>query len=98
MKIINKKNILNPLIRIFDYVKDEIEILKKLCCKYIVRTYEIIETPSNVYIVMDLVEGNSLINHLADLDVNDIWRYFRNLISAVEYSKKHYKNFQLIIM
>lgn len=75
------------MIRTFDYVKDEIEILKRLCCKYIVRTYEIIETPSNVYIVMEFMEGNSLLNHIQDLDVNDIWRYFRNLISAVEYSK-----------
>lgn len=51
------------------------------------RTYDIIETPSNVYIVMDFIEGNSLFNHLQDLDENDIWRYFRNLISAIEYCK-----------
>lgn len=83
--MIVKKNLFNPALKQSDYVKDEIKFLKKLHCKYIVKTYEIIETPNNVYIVMEYMHNYCLLNHIADLDINDIWRYFRNLISAIEY-------------
>ena len=84
---------MNPLLKSYDYVKDEMEILKKLSCKYIVKTFEIIETPSNVYIVMEYMQKNSLTNYIQNLDVNEIWRYFRNLISALEYCKRNLKIF-----
>lgn len=84
MKIINKKNskkynVFNP--------KEEINILKRLCCKYIVKTYEIFETPNEKYMIMEYIPKNSLLENLEFLDLDNIWKYFRNLISGIEYCK-----------
>jgi serine/threonine protein kinase len=83
----NKKNIINPSFNLHKYIQDELENTKRLFSKYIVKTYGIIETPKNVFIVMEYMKLNSLICHIQNLDMNDIWRYFRNLICAIEYCK-----------
>ena len=65
--------------------QNEIEILKRLHSKYIVAVYEIIETKNENYIIMELMPNNSLSVNLDNLDIFCVWKYFRNLISAVEY-------------
>lgn len=63
----------------------EIDILKRLHSKYIVTVYEIIETKNENYIIMEFMQNNSLSINLDNLDLFCVWKYFRNLISAVEY-------------
>lgn len=65
--------------------QNEVEILKRLHSKYIVAVYEIIETKNENYIIMELMPNNSLSVNLDNLDIFCVWKYFRNLISAVEY-------------
>eukprot|EP00958_Prasinococcus_capsulatus_P019257 scaffold2355_cov382-Prasinococcus_capsulatus_cf.AAC.8 len=42
----------------------EIRILKKLQCPYIVQLFEVIKTPSCMYIVMDFVSNGSLLSYV----------------------------------
>ena len=70
----NKKNIEN-----------EINILKRLHSKYIVSTYEIIQSENETYIILELMKHSSLNNIINDIDLFCIWKYFRNLVSAVEH-------------
>ena len=65
--------------------QNQIEIVKRIHCKYIVELYEILQTSKDSYIVLELMENNSLFNSLDDLDIFCIWKYFRNLVSAIEH-------------
>ena len=66
-------------------IQNKIEIVKRIHCKYIVEFYEILQTNKDSYIVLELMENNSLFNILDDLDIFCIWKYFRNLVSAIEH-------------
>jgi 5'-AMP-activated protein kinase catalytic alpha subunit len=74
----------------YDYVKDEVKILKRLYSKYIVKTYEIIETNNEILIVMEYMANNSLFSKIDKLDNFQIWKYFRNLICGLEHCKNYY--------
>lgn len=75
-------------------IKEEIEILRRLTCKYIVRTIEVFETPKHIYTVMEHIPKASIIQDLENTDLDSIWKYFRNLISAVEFCKIQILNFK----
>ena len=67
------------------YMNNEIQLLKRVNSKYIVTVYEIITIKNECYIIMELMQNNSLNVNLLELDIFCIWKYFRNLISAVEH-------------
>jgi serine/threonine protein kinase len=67
------------------YMNNEIQLLKRINSKYIVTVYEIITIKNESYIIMELMQNNSLNVNLFELDIFCIWKYFRNLISAVEH-------------
>ena len=67
------------------YMNNEIQLLKRVNSKYIVTVYEIITIENECYIIMELMQNNSLNVNLLELDIFCIWKYFRNLISAVEH-------------
>lgn len=67
------------------YMHNEIQLLKRVHSKYIVTVYEIIDIKNESYIIMELMQNNSLSLNLLELDIFCIWKYFRNLISAVEH-------------
>ena len=67
------------------YIEKEIQILKRLHSKYIVAIYEIIQSENESYIILELMKNSSLNNILDDIDLFCIWKYFRNLVSAIEH-------------
>ena len=67
------------------YIEKEIPILKRLHSKYIVAIYEIIQSENESYIILELMKNSSLNNILDDIDLFCIWKYFRNLVSAIEH-------------
>eukprot|EP00347_Sterkiella_histriomuscorum_P020907 403336004 len=94
MKIIKK----NKLKRQFQFSKKKAEtfletemaILKKLDHPNVLALYEIIndQTTDKLYFVTEIVLGGSLghkINGKKPIPEEDIWSYFRDLISALEY-------------
>lgn len=69
----------------YDYVKEEVTILKRLHSRFVVQVYEIIENDKEIFIIMEYLKNNSLFNKIKDLEGFQIWRYFRNIICGVEH-------------
>jgi len=100
IKIYEKFKLLDPVRK--NSVKREIEILKKVDHKSIVKLHEVIDTPKQVIIfiikillVMDLVNGVSLLAHLKSkqnrrLEENDAKYIFRQVLEGIKYL--HNKN------
>ena len=87
VKITEKKKRINNDKTFYDYVKSEVIMLEKVRSKYIVPVYEIIDTDSKLYIVMEKMEKGSIFKLIKNNDITDseLWTYARNLICAVEH-------------
>ena len=85
IKVTSKNLKANPSKKIYDYVKEEVSILKRIHSKYIVTTYEVIESRNKIYIIMEYMSAGSVLNILELMDENKIKQYTRDLICAVEH-------------
>ena len=85
IKVTPKNLKANPFKNIYDYVKEEVSILKRIHSKYIVTTYEVIESRNKIYIIMEYMSAGSVLNILELMDENKIRQYIRDLICAVEH-------------
>ena len=85
VKITEKNARANRTKKIYDYVKEEISILRRLHSKYIIEFYDVIESKNDIYIFMEYMKNNSLLTKIKDLTGFQVWRYFRNLLCAVEH-------------
>ena len=85
IKVTSKSLKANPSKKIYDYVKEEVSILKRIHSKYIVTTYEVIESRNKIYIIMEYMSAGSVLNILELMDENKIKQYTRDLICAVEH-------------
>ena len=88
IKVTDKNLKANPFKLIYDYVKEEVSILKRIHSKYIVTTYEVIESRNRIYIIMEYMSLGSVFNLIDQIDENQIKHYTRNLICAVEHCHK----------
>lgn len=73
-------------------VSREITMMKRLSHPHVVRLFEVIETASNIYMVMEYVSSGELFFHLIDkgkLDEDEARRFFQQIISGVEYCHHH---------
>ena len=69
----------------------EIKILKILRHKNIVQLYNVIQTPSTIYLVMEYIKGKELFEIIVQkkkLSELESLRYFQQLISGIEYLGK----------
>ena len=85
IKVTSKNLKANPSKKIYDYVKEEVSILKRIHSKYIVTTYEVIESRNKIYIIMEYMSAGTVLNILELMDENKIKQYTRDLICAVEH-------------
>lgn len=74
-------------------VNREVRVLRNLSHPNIVKFYEAIETPREVYIVMELVKGESLLHYIKNksekrLPEYEAVRIFKQVLSAIEYCHK----------
>ena len=85
IKVFNK-NILFNNPEDYELVQKEIKILKIVKHKYIVQLYEIIENSSYIFIIMEYIEGNDLMeyilkkNHLSELEALKIFQQLINVL------------------
>ena len=68
VKVTEKNVRANKLKKKYDYVKEEVTILKRLHSQYIVQIYEIIETNKEVFIIMEYMKNNSLFNTIKTIN------------------------------
>ncbi|KAG8372175.1 hypothetical protein BUALT_Bualt12G0039100 [Buddleja alternifolia] len=73
-------------------VRREINIMRQLSHPHIVRLFEVIETPSNVYVVMEYMNSGELFYYLTEngkLNEDEARHFFQQIISGVEYCHRH---------
>nr|ABM66448.1 SOS2-like protein [Brassica juncea] len=84
IKIMAKSTILKN--KMADQVKREISIMKIVRHPNIVRLYEVLASPSKIYIVLEFVTGGELFDrivHKGRLEESEARKYFQQLIDAI---------------
>uniref|UniRef100_A0A1I7UV00 non-specific serine/threonine protein kinase n=1 Tax=Caenorhabditis tropicalis TaxID=1561998 RepID=A0A1I7UV00_9PELO len=72
--------------------RNEIDNLQKLSHPHITRLFRVICTPSDIFLVMELVSGGELFSHITKkgtLGIKEARKYFQQIISGVSYCHKH---------
>ena len=80
----------------FSLINEEKLIIRKLFCRYFVKIYDIFFHDKKRYCIMEYLPGQSLLHSKPELNFESIWKYIRNLVSAIEYCK--FINFYLIFL
>eukprot|EP00871_Galdieria_phlegrea_P004222 jgi/Galph1/4800/GphlegSOOS_G3480.1 len=73
-------------------VKREIRILKLFNHPHVVRLYEVIDTPSDVFVITEYISGGELFDYIVErgrLVEDEARRCFQQIISGVAYCHKH---------
>ncbi|KAG0275602.1 Protein kinase [Linnemannia exigua] len=89
IKIINKNKVVNQ--DMFARVKREIQYLKLLRHPHIIKLYEVISTPTSIYMVIEYA-GGELFNYIVDntrLPEEEARRFFQQIVCAIEYCHRH---------
>lgn len=73
-------------------LKREIKILKMCMHPHIIRLYEVIETPTDVFVVTEYSSGGELFDYIVErgrLAESEARRFFQQIIAGVEYCHRH---------
>ncbi|GAX83399.1 hypothetical protein CEUSTIGMA_g10824.t1 [Chlamydomonas eustigma] len=90
IKILNRKKIL--AMDMDEKVRREIKILRLFMHPHIIRLYEVIETPSDIYVVMEYVKSGELFDYIVEkgrLMEEEARHFFQQIISGVEYCHRN---------
>lgn len=90
VKILNRKKIKH--MEMEEKVRREIMILRLFMHPHIIRLYEVIETPTDIYVVMEYVKSGELFDHIVEkgrLQEDEARRFFQQIISGVEYCHRN---------
>ena len=90
IKMLNRARIRE--LGILEKVRREIKILKILHHPHIIRLYEVIETPSDVFLVMEFVPGGELFDYIVQsgrLHENEARRFCQQIICGLECCHRH---------
>jgi len=90
IKILNRRKI--QAMDMEEKVRREIKILRLFMHPHIIRLYEVIETSTDIYVVMEYVKGGELFDHIVEkgrLPEDDARRFFQQIISGVEYCHRN---------
>lgn len=69
-------------------VRREINILKMCTHPHIIRLYEVIDTPSDMFVIMEFVSGGELFDYIVSrgrLPPDEARHFFHQIISGIEY-------------
>ncbi|KAK6590330.1 hypothetical protein RS030_162538 [Cryptosporidium xiaoi] len=86
VKIMNKEKMKS--LNMYDKSKKEIGILKSIIHPHIIRLYEVLDTPTDIYMIMEYVKGGELFDYILQkgrLSEDESRRLFQQLISGMEY-------------
>lgn len=86
IKILNKGKIKH--MEMAEKVRREINILKMCTHPHIIRLYEVIDTPSDIFVVMEYVSGGELFDFIVSrgrLPADEARHFFHQIVSAIEY-------------
>jgi len=86
IKILNRRQI--QQIDMNEKVSREIKILHLFMHPHIIRLYEVIETPNDIFVVMEYVQSGELFDYIVEkgrLHEEEARRFFQQIIGGVEY-------------
>ncbi|KAL8471643.1 hypothetical protein ACS0TY_028417 [Phlomoides rotata] len=90
VKILNRKKIKNMDME--EKVRREIKILRLFMHPHIIRLYEVVETHSDIYVVMEHVKSGELFDYIVEkgrLHEDEARMFFQQIISGVEYCHRN---------
>jgi len=90
IKVMAKKKIKET--KMAEKVHREINCQKKLSHPHVVRLYEVIDTPTHIFVVLEFCSGGELFDYIVSrgkLELEDARRMFQQLICALDYSHHH---------
>eukprot|EP00026_Physarum_polycephalum_P004108 Phypoly_transcript_04125.p1 GENE.Phypoly_transcript_04125~~Phypoly_transcript_04125.p1 ORF type:complete len:523 (+),score=67.31 Phypoly_transcript_04125:600-2168(+) len=90
IKILNRRKIKN--LRMDEKIRREIQNLKLFRHPHIIKLYEVIEAPTDIFMVMEYVPGGELFDYIVQngkLSEDEGRRLFQQIISGVEYCHSH---------
>lgn len=90
IKILNLAKI--KALGVEEKVRREIEILGLFTHPHIIRLYEVIETPTDIFLVMEYGSGGELFDYIVSkgrLPEDEARQFFQHIISGVAYCHKH---------
>mmetsp|Transcript_9707 Transcript_9707/g.18514 ORF Transcript_9707/g.18514 Transcript_9707/m.18514 type:complete len:514 (+) Transcript_9707:61-1602(+) len=90
VKILNRKKL--KKMDMGAKVRTEIEIVRMFMHPHIIRLYEVIDTATDIFTVMEFVPGGELFDYIVSrgrLEESEARRMFQEIISGVEYCHSH---------
>mmetsp|Transcript_6744 Transcript_6744/g.18099 ORF Transcript_6744/g.18099 Transcript_6744/m.18099 type:complete len:464 (+) Transcript_6744:258-1649(+) len=90
VKILNRQKI--KMLDMEEKVRREIRILKLFLHPHIIGLYEVIDTPSDVFVVTEYSSGGELFDYIVDrgrLTEDEARKFFQQIVSGVEYCHCH---------
>lgn len=90
IKILNRRKIRN--LDMEEKVRREIKILRLFMHPHIIRLYEVIETPADIYVVTEYVKSGELFDYIVEkgrLQEDEARKFFQQIISGVEYCHRN---------
>ena len=90
VKILNRKKIQS--LEMDEKVRREIKILKLFMHPHIIRLYEVIDTPTDIFVVMEYVSEGELFDYIVEkgrLSEDDGRKFFQQIVSGVDYCHRH---------
>ena len=90
VKILNRQKIKN--LDVVGKIRREIQNLKLFRHPHIIKLYQVISTPTDIFMVMEYVSGGELFDYIVKhgkLKEDDARRFFQQIISGVEYCHRH---------
>jgi len=73
-------------------VRREIKILRLFDHPHIIRLYEVIDTPTDIFVIMEYVSGGELFDYIVmkgRLAENEARRFFQQILTGIEYCHHH---------
>ena len=91
VKILNRAKIV--ALDMTEKVKREINILQRCTHPHIIRLYEVIDTPTDIFVVMEYVSNGELFDYIVSkgrLAPDEARHFFHQIVSGVEYCHYHH--------
>jgi len=90
IKILNRRKMKSPDME--EKVRREIKICRLFVHPHIIRLYEVIETQTDIYVVMEYVKSGELFDYIVEkgrLQEDEARTFFQQIISGVEYCHRN---------
>lgn len=90
VKILSKRKI--RMMDMEEKVRREIKILRLFMHPHIIRLYEVVETSTDIYLLMEFVNSGELFDYIVEkgrLSEDEARRFFQQIISGVEYCHRN---------